>query len=184
LNGSAKSVWADTDASGTYSIPVPYGDYRIDGYELDQATADRLLAGKIDSPANSDFRRRFEVVEAQPGVSLTLEYVNPVIVLGPKGNVALGDDVAITWAPYPNAASYRIQIYESESSTGYIGGRGLFPWNDRPTVQGTVLNLREAGMEPKSGHYYRVEIDALDEDRVAISTNPTRFGEALFWVGR
>ena len=34
LNGSVMSQWATTGAAGRYEIGVPFGGYRIDGFEL------------------------------------------------------------------------------------------------------------------------------------------------------
>jgi len=46
LNDGVMSEWATTDASGKYAIGVPYGKYRIDGYELDYTVVHALLGGK------------------------------------------------------------------------------------------------------------------------------------------
>src|SRR5690349_15045787 len=50
LNGSVMSQWAISNADGRYEIAVPYGKYRVDGYELDSSVAQDVLAGKTDSP--------------------------------------------------------------------------------------------------------------------------------------
>src|SRR5262249_22940835 len=90
LNEGVMSQWADNDAPGRYVIPVPYGKYRIDGYELGYDTAGAVLAGKNDSPLNHRFHRGepFIVAEGKPGPGLDLAYVAPVVKIGPKGAVS------------------------------------------------------------------------------------------------
>ena len=47
---------AMTDAGGRYAVSLPYGKYRIDGYNLDYSIVDAVLSGKTDSPQNNQYR--------------------------------------------------------------------------------------------------------------------------------
>ena len=42
LNSAVMSQWATTDADGRYEVALPYGKYRIDGYELDSSSAQAM----------------------------------------------------------------------------------------------------------------------------------------------
>lgn len=42
LNGSVKSQWTTTDQEGRYAVSLPYGDYRVDGYEFNSHSTNTL----------------------------------------------------------------------------------------------------------------------------------------------
>ena len=49
LNSSVMSQWATTDTQGEYRVPVPFGEYIVDGFELDHASANQVA-----SPSRAD----------------------------------------------------------------------------------------------------------------------------------
>lgn len=181
LNGSVFSQWAVTDAGGRYEVALPYGKYRVDGYELDSQAAYRLLAGKTDAPRQGYGQVDVIVVDAgKPGRGIDLAFVDPVRKLGPVGDVSLAKPVVITWQPYAGAAAYRVQLVEQSDPRDYESQRRLFDWRERPVVSGTSLDLAKQKVELKKGHYYTVEIEALDDRKRTLSQSARRFDRADF----
>ena len=175
LNGSVMSDWAETDASGRYGVRVPYGKYRVDGYELDYKNVDDLLGGMTDSPESdtSGSDDVMTVAEGKPGRGVDLRYVAPVRITGPAQEVSLGKPVVIEWEAYPGATQYEIQLTEARGPGDFGSWRQLFPCCSIPRVQGTSFNLSERGATLKKGHVYYVEVTALDArgKRLATSGN-------------
>jgi hypothetical protein len=65
------SQWATTGADGRYEIALPYGKYRIDGYELDSSVAQAVLASKTDGARQGFHHLDVTVVEeGKPGQGL------------------------------------------------------------------------------------------------------------------
>ena len=169
LNGSVMSQWATTDSDGTYSVSVPYGEYQIDGFELDSNTANSILAGKIDHPQNAHSSGKFEVTKENRGRGLILRFIDPIEKIIAKNKYSVSDDIILKWAPYPGATQYSIQIYEKSDPYAYIGNKTLFDWSSRPRVSETTFNLKEHGVKLKAGHFYVVEIVARDDKMGVIS---------------
>jgi hypothetical protein len=184
LNGSVMSQWASTGADGRYEVLLPYGKYRIDGYELDSSAAHSLLAGKTDGPRHQFFHQRdvMSVAEGKPGQGIDFGYVDPVRKQGPSGDIKLGGPVIVTWEAYPGAAAYRLQLIEQREPRDYESQRRVFEWRERPVVSVTRADLSEHKAELKKDHYYTVEIEALDERRQALSQSPRSFDKADFRV--
>jgi hypothetical protein len=182
LNGAVMSQWATTGADGRYEVALPYGKYRIDGYELDSSSAQAVLAGKTDGPRQGFYQPELTVVEGKPGQGLDFAYVDPVKKLGPSGDIKLGQPVIVSWQPYPGAAAYRLQLVEQSDPRDYESQRQLFEWRERPTVSGTSADLADYKVALKKSHYYRIEIEALDERKRALSQSPRHFGRADFRV--
>lgn len=182
LNGSVMSQWAVSDSAGIYTISLPYGKYRIDGYELDYSTANSALAGKTDNPQNAHSSEIMVIGEGKPGKGLNLDYVEPVIIKGPAGEVSLSNPIIISWEPYPNAGFYRVQLVEEKDPRDFREQKRLFEWSKRPKIQGTSFDISEYGIELKKGYYYTVEIDALDINQWKISESAGQHGSPNFWV--
>jgi hypothetical protein len=180
LNGSVYSQWGTSDADGKYEISVPYAQYRIDGYGLDSSSADAVLKGKINRPQSSHASEVMKVAEGRTGRALDLEFVDPVKLLGPMGDVSLAKPVVIAWEPYPDATAYKIQIVEQQDPRNYATYRRLFDWNSQPTVSDSTLNLSEQGVTLKKGYHYTVEVHALDNDGRALSATPQHHGQPDF----
>ncbi|HZF18998.1 MAG TPA: carboxypeptidase-like regulatory domain-containing protein [Burkholderiales bacterium] len=172
LNGSVMSGWTETDASGRYAVRVPYGKYRVDGYELDYKILDELLGGMTDSPQNEPGSDDvMTVAEGKPGRGVDLDYVAPVRITSPAGEVSLAKPVVIEWEAYPGAAQYEIQLTEAREARDYTSRRQLFPCCSIPRASGTSFNLAERRVVLKRGHVYYVDVTALDSrgKRVASS---------------
>lgn len=169
LNGGVKSQWAVVGEHGRYSIPVPYGEYRVDGHELDQGSAGHVLAGKIDDLEHSPSRAEFTVSETSKGVGMDFKFVDPVRLNLAKKQFSVSEAVIIDWHPYPGADYYQIQVRESPKPHSYGKYSNSFEWNDKPTVVGTSADLRKLGVELKAGYYYSVDIEALDGESKVIS---------------
>jgi hypothetical protein len=174
LNGSVMSGWAETDLSGRYAVGVPYGKYRVDGYELDYKLLDDLLSGMTDSPQNQPFADDImTVAEGKPGRGVDLDYVAPVRISGPFGEISLAKPVVIEWGVYPGAAQYEVQLTEARDARDYTSRRQLFPCCNIPKAPGTSFNLSEHGVTLKKGYVYYVDVTALDAggSRLATSGN-------------
>ena len=174
LNGSVMSQWATSEAAGIYRVLVPYGEYRIDGYELDGEVADSVLAGKIASPQNPFASDTFKVVEDSKGRGLDLRYVDPIEKKITKKIFSVSENVVISWAPYTGAVEYSIQMYEKSDPNDYRGNNTLFDWSKQPKVSGTTFSLKEQGVKLKVGKFYLVEISAYDKERRNISETANR----------
>jgi len=183
LNESVMSGWTTTDAAGKYAISVPYGKYRVDGYQLDYSIVDRLLGGKVDSPQNYNAygsNAIIEVAQGQPGKGPDFAYVDPVRKKGPKGKVSLSVPVVLEWEAYPGAEGYLVQLVEQKDERDFASQKRLIDWSKLPTVSGTSLNLSERGIQLKKGYSYTVEIHALDARWRSISTSADFRGAADF----
>lgn len=183
LNGSVMSQWALSAADGTYEIAVPYGKYRVDGYELDSSSAHKMLSGKIEGPRENYHPQASVVVaEGKPGKGIDFMFVDPVRKKGPDGDVSLARPVVLAWEPFPGARTYRIQIMEYKDPADYAGYAQLFPWREQPVTQDTTLNLAEQKVALKKGYYYNVQIQALDAENRMLSETPRSFRKADFRI--
>jgi hypothetical protein len=162
---------------------VPYGKYRVDGYLLDSTSADRLLGGKIDHPHREPpMREPVTVAEGKPGLALDFAFVDPVRKTGPSGEVSLAQPVIVTWEPYPDAATYVLQLVEQKDPRDFESHKRLFEWPNRPFISGTSANLAEHGVALRKGYYYAVEIQALDGRKRILSEAPRTSGRPDFRV--
>lgn len=183
LNGAVMSQWATSGADGRYEVALPFGKYRIDGYELDSSLVHKLLSGKTDAPAMPlHHREPTEVAQDKAGQGLDLAFVDPVRKLGPSGDIRADQPVVLTWEAYPGAASYRLQLIEQKDPRDYQGQRRLFEWRERPIVSGTRFDLAEHRVGLKSGHHYSIEIEALDERRRPLAQATRSFDRMDFRV--
>lgn len=174
LNGSVMSQWSEVDADGRYAIAVPYGDYRIDGYELDDRTSNAVLGGKTDSPRNNRYHEEdtFTVAEGRAGSGPELQYVDPIVKIGPKGTVSASKAIILEWRPYPKAASYRLQVTGRPDEDDYSNQFQVFGWRERPVVNGTSFDLTGHGAKLRTGYVYTVDISALDaEGKTLVETS-------------
>ena len=169
LNGRVVSQWATTDEKGRYAISVPYGEYRIDGYELDSTTANRVLAGKIAHPQFPHSSDNFDVTKDSNGRGLVLRFVDPIKKKIPKKTFSESESVVINWAPYPGAHQYTIQVYEKTEPYSFTGGDTLFEWGDLPKTSDASLDLGKHEVKLRPGHFYVVNIVALDDRMAPIS---------------
>lgn len=183
LNGSVMSQWVETDRDGRYAVPVPFGKYRVDGYELDHSSAERALKGKTDSPSQLPFHREIVMVApGKPAPGLDLEFVDPVRKLGPFGEFRLGEPLAASWEPYPGAIAYRLQLEEWRDREDYGTHRQVFEWDARPIVHGTQTDLMALGAQVNKGHYYALTVEALGERNKPISVSARHFNRTDFRV--
>jgi len=172
LNGRVYSQWTTTDANGRYELSVPTGTYRIDGYELDTASANAALSGKITHPQCALSSGKFEVTESHPGRGLDLKFTNPVIKKIPKTIFSATEDVVLAWEAYPEADKYSVQFYEKSEPHSFDLGQPLFPWRDLRKVSEPKINLKNHSIKLKSGHYYTLKVYAKESNGRRISESP------------
>jgi hypothetical protein len=184
LNEGVMSQWATSGGDGRYSVELPYGEYEVSGFELDSEILDQTLGGKTDNPRSNHMMGeiRTTVGPDKPGAGIDLDYVDPVVVTGPTGDVSLARPIVLSWKPYPNATAYRIQLSEFKRRGDYRDQRFVFDWSDQPVVQGTTLDLTSVHAPLKKDYYYQVNVDALDDSKSPISTSGNRFLDADFHV--
>ncbi len=161
LNGSVLSQWAVTGPNGEYRVSVPYGEYRIDGYELDRNVANDVLANKISHPEESHSTGRFEVRDGQAGHGLKFRFVDPVVKRLTKRKYSKGDSVILEWEPYPEANSYKVQVFEKADAHTWKSTH-LFQWPDKPVAYEPRLDLDEHHIDLKPGLFYAYEVEAMD----------------------
>jgi hypothetical protein len=172
LNGAVWSQWAVSDEQGRYRIPVPPGEYRIDGFELDYTVANRLLPGLTMSPdcSPADIVTR-AITGGAPAEGPAFEFV-PVVRKRTRGHdVATGESAVISWEPYPGAARYRVDVMAQRAGqrvgpVEFLTKPGGFEVGD------TSLDLAAVGPALKPGYAYSASIDALDANGRTISTTP------------
>jgi hypothetical protein len=184
LNEAVMSQWATSGDDGRYSVAVPYGDYEIDGFELDPTALEKTLAGKTDNPRSNQIHGEIKtaVAAGKSGEGIDLDYIDPVVVTGPTGDVSLSHPIVLSWKPYPKATSYRIQLTEFKRQGDFRSQRYVFDWPDKPETKGTTLDLTAAHASLKKGFYYLVDIEALDDSKAVISTSGNRFLTTDFHV--
>ncbi len=159
LNGSVMSQWATTDANGVYRVSVPYGEYKIDGYELDYSIANRVLPNKINHPENKHSTGNFKVGADQEGRGLHFRFVDPIIKRMDKSKYTKGEKVILKWEEYPEAIGYTVQVYEKPDANSWKS-TDLFHWPERPNISGTELDLSQYDFELKPGYFYVFEVEA------------------------
>jgi hypothetical protein len=169
LNGSIMSQWAITDSDGTYSVSVPYGEYKIDGFELDLKSANSILAGKINHPQNAHSSDKFEVSKENKGLGLKFRFIDPIEKNISKNIYSTSEEIILKWEPYPAATQYSIQIFEKTDPHAFIGNKTLFDWSSKPIISDTSFNLKQHSIKLKAGHFYVVEIIARDDNMDIVS---------------
>ena len=174
LNKAVNSQWATTNAEGEYSIAVPYGEYKIHGFQLDPEVANRALPGLIISPMNQHSSDKFVVADGEPGAGLRLQFVKPVEKHTKKRNFTLDEPVILAWEPYPGASSYRVQVHQKANLNDYLGNNTLFDWSDMPEVSDASLNLQDFTENLTSGYFYTYHITAISEGGARISESQRR----------
>ncbi|HSS28367.1 MAG TPA: hypothetical protein VLL50_10470, partial [Usitatibacter sp.] len=122
-----------------------------------------------------------QVAENSPATGPDLDYVEPVRLTGPSGDVSLAKPIVVSWKAYPGAASYRIELTEMKNR-GDWNGNPVFRWPDRPEVLETSINLTQSHAQLHAGSYYRVEVEALDPSMAIIANTGNRFREIDFHV--
>lgn len=168
LNGSIKSQWVETGEEGLYRLSVPYGEYRIDGYDLDHESANTVLAGKIDAPSHESSSQEFMVGQDIQGLGINLSFVTPIEKSSNYGVYQKGDSFDVSWEPYPEAESYTVQIYIKESPNGFARG-AILPPGDEITTTDTKIDLGSVSDQLIPGFYYNVGVRAYSKYGSAIS---------------
>jgi hypothetical protein len=161
LNGKVMSQWATTNSFGEYAVSVPYGKYKIDGYELDNKSANEVLAGLIDNPTNPHSSGAFSVTKDKHGVGISFKFIDPILKTTQQATYNLNEPVVISWEPYTGAVNYSLQVYEKSTPHEYLGNNTLFSWSSRPQISETSIDLKDYTQDLKSGNYYSYEIRAI-----------------------
>lgn len=173
LNGSVYSQWAITDTSGKYNISVPTGNYRIDGYTLDYSSANKVLAGKIDT-RNVSFRsEEFKVSSSNKGQGLNLKFVDPVIKKVGQNEFSLKDRITLHWNEYPEAKKYELEISEKKNFDSWES-KYLFGWSDKPKVTSNQFEIDPEKITLKPGYFYSYQVWALDNEGKILSRSGMR----------
>ncbi len=173
LNGSVMSQWGESGADGRYIVAVPYGRYRIDGYEIAKSSANAALPGKMGHPQNQWSTPEIVVSADHAGRALDLDFVDPVRKGGPLGFVSRTQAIVVAWEPYPGAARYRLQVVYWKPNSGGGDMKYLFEPRTVPVISGTSFNFAEHRADLKKGFDYSLVVHALDDnDRIVGETPP------------
>jgi len=176
LNGAVWSQWAATDANGGYRIPVPPGEYRVDGFELDPTSSDQLLSGLTMSPdCDTDDIGILVLSDGASAEGPHFEFVPVIRIVTRNLEIAPGEPAIVEWESYPGATQYRVGVMERRTGqrTGPIG---FLTDPGGITVNSNSLDLNAIGPALKAGYSYSVSIDALDADGRGVSTTPMHSG--------
>lgn len=166
LNALLWSPWVSTDSDGVYFFDLPYGTYSIDGYSIDSDSAEQLLSGTMDQ-ARQPTRKDSVVVSASgAGRGLDLEYVEPIVVQWPAGDVTVGEARQIVWNRYPGASHYWIWIGRRDRAYRIDGLKTAWSAHD---VQGTSIGVpsNEIGLGPGEYEIRMTAYDSNDEEIVS-----------------
>jgi hypothetical protein len=168
-----RTGWGVSDANGWYSIRLPTGKYRLAGWQLDPASANSALAGKINAEQGPwDFGRLGQVltVEANaPTTGLNFDFIDAVVRVRPLNGIHVSRDVVFEWKPYPGASYYRLSVTDN----------GTNPYSDHympstlrsANVRGTTTTAVLAGLALKPGHYYGWGVEAYGSNRKQIGSS-------------
>lgn len=143
----------------------------INGYELDQSTADKYLTNKIDHPQSPHSSNRFTVSESSTGRGLTFRFVNPIVKNFNGDKFKLNEEIILSWQVYPAAATYSVQINEKSDPYGW-SNTNLFEWSDKPELLDAHININDYDVALKPGKFYKVDISARDKNNNRISESP------------
>ncbi|SHH94337.1 carboxypeptidase-like regulatory domain-containing protein [Ferrimonas marina] len=181
LNGSRATEWATTDSQGSYSIPLPAGEYRISGFELARDSADELLLGLIHK-APYRFNQTFTLADGQTGTGLDFRFVTPVRRTLQQTEYRVDEPIPVQWQAYLGASYYKIQVLEIEDPYEEGGVQRIFPFGDRPRTITTELDLRELYDGFKPGYFYRYVITAFDEQDRPIASSGRKHVDVDFLI--
>ena len=160
LNGSHMSQWAVSDKDGRYEVPVPNGEYRIDGFSLNTRSSEKLSGLILHPNMSTGSEEEFTVSKERSGEGLTFRFVSPVKRLGKHQVFKLEDDIKVKWESYPNADKYEVQILEKSEPHSYKT-KPLFKCMSLPEVVDPQINLKNYGVSFKPDHYYIVDVKAI-----------------------
>ena len=169
LNGKVFSQWSVSGEDGSYSISLPYADYRIDGYTLDAESANKVLPGLINDTMTTPVFGTYPLKEGQTGRAPDLNFIVPVKITSAKGYLTAGQLGHVEWQTYPGAKSYRLQVTEQKAPGDFASSKQLFEWQKRPEMAATTIDLAKIGVTLRTGYCYFVEIEAMDEQGAILS---------------
>ena len=185
LNGGVWSQWSTTDVNGKYTVKVPFGEYRIDGWKLDEKSSDQVIPGKIHHPSGLfTFSTSFIINEQKNGRGPIFSFVSPVKIIQPQGDVSYSEDLILEWETYPNAAYYRIEIHDYDDGSNLIGKRLFRTSSEEPLTRDTYINFKNVGVQLDSGHYYTATVWALNENMARISKSLDSRGFGFFILSK
>ena len=182
LNQQVMTQWTTSNLDGDYTISVPYGEYRVDAYQLDGRTADFKLSGTINHPGNQILRKPVLVAEGLIGKGPSFEFVTPVKKLSPSGAVSIVGDLFLEWEPYPMASEYEIQIYQIREPGEYSSVEALFDFRNRPRVTEPKFSLVKHEIISEPGMSYRFEVVAYDSNDKRLSETANDYATPDFQI--
>lgn len=181
FDGNLASEFAASDENGEYIIKVPYGEYRIDGWKIDHQTADKFVAGKILEPELHFISDTITVSENSIAKGPSLNFIDPIKILTPLGIIPYSKNVEIEWSKVNGTKQYRIQIIDRGANIRGTDYRPLFQtYDDRPTTKNSAISTKDMGINLEPGHFYTLEIQALNDINRPISESPNRHEDGFF----
>ncbi len=173
LTRTAWSDWLITSKDGEYQAHVPYGDYEILGYEIDNTSANALLAGMIDFPQINFHIGTITVSEKSDGPGPPFEFVTAVRKQTTQREFSSTEEIVLRWHSHSDADGYQIEIVE-KSDPYRFGQTRLIDFHQSPKLKENRAYVSDLGITLKTDHYYRYGVRALDETGQSISRTPDR----------
>lgn len=180
LNGSLWSQWADVDSQGNYNISVPFGEYQVNGFELDFRSADKVLPNQISHPNQRLKTQSFVVSEEENGAGLALSFVEPVVKLSLVESYDNPKDVILRWQPYQGASKYLVRLSVKDSADA--SRSSSVDTQNKLIVETTELKLKEHSIPLEKSKYYTFEVLAADEFDRLLSKSVSKYGEYDFYL--
>lgn len=181
LNGNTSTEYGKSNAEGQYLIKVPYGEYRIDGWQLKFDSVDEILDGKILEPLSSYNFQNIVISTNNPANGPSLNFIDPIKIIQPKGIINYSENIKIQWSKVKSAKKYRIQIVDRGAN---LHGSDYIPLfetnNDRPITITNEVSLKDIGVELSKGHYYTVMVEALNDINERITESPHKRENGFF----
>jgi len=182
LNGDQWSPWARTDRDGVYRIGLPPGDYRVDGYRLDDRQFKDELIGTIRSPAMAFSDEFVSVGVDAPGGGPELVFVEPVSKLPVPDVLSADEPMVLAWEVYAGADSYRLVFFESASDDPGSLMMGMQECGEGVRVDQPFVDLREVDLPFRSDRHYAYTVYAHDAGDSPISRSETEYPRDTFRV--
>ena len=99
----------------------------------------------------------------------------------PLGIIPYSENVEIEWSKVNDTKLYRIQIIDRGENIRGTNYRPLFQtYDDRPTTENTAISTKDMGVNLEPGHFYTLEVEALNNSNHPISESPNRHKDGFF----
>ena len=172
-----ETEWGISDAKGYYSISIPPGQHRLVGWEIDDESARKALAGKTTSqngPFSLGYLRLLSVQSDGVTSGPDFEFVDALARIRPADDIEVTTDTVFEWEPAANASYYRLSIEQSAYTVSVelpgMPPLDIFGWRrSYPQLKGTTTTAAAAGYTLRSGSEFAWRVEAYDSSGTCIA---------------